>query len=180
MFRLHLRGFASLLLSVSFLVVVASGLVLWLGHSPQTFGIGKGVWKHAHIFVSLLLLIAGILHWCLNWPAYWGYFWKRAAGGLNLKAELALAVAITTLVASTAFFDDHGADVQRLGAMSLQEVAKKSGKDVDQVISLLEKQGIHVHDPAESLLKIAQHNNVPPQALFAAVPPLSPGEPIPK
>ena len=51
MAKFHFRGFISLLLSISFLVVVFTGLVLWLSHSPQTFGIGKGAWKHAHIFV---------------------------------------------------------------------------------------------------------------------------------
>jgi hypothetical protein len=175
MSRFNFRGFVSLLLSVSFLVVVASGLVLWLSHAPQTFGIGKGVWKHAHIFISLLLLSAGIFHWWLNWPVYWGYLRKQATGGWNLKWELILAVGITTLIACTAFFDDHDADLQRLGVMSLQEIAKLSGKDVDQVVSLLEKQGIHVHDTADSLIKIAQHNNVPPQRLMAALPPPSRG-----
>jgi hypothetical protein len=33
-------------------------------------------------------------------------------------------------------------------------------------VSLLQEKGIHVHDPADSLLKIAEHNNVPPYAVL--------------
>jgi hypothetical protein len=71
MSRFHFRGFVSILLSLAFLVAAATGLVLWLAHAPQTLGIGKGVWKQTHIYVSLSMLAAGVLHLCLNWSVYW-------------------------------------------------------------------------------------------------------------
>jgi hypothetical protein len=171
MSRFHFRGFVSILLSVAFLVVVTTGLVLWFSHSPQTFGIGKGVWKHAHIFVSLLLLIAGILHLWLNWSVYWGYLWDRTAHSFGRKRELALAMAITALIVGTAALDDHGGDMMRLATMSLQEIAKRDGKTAEQVVLTLKDKGIHVHDSADSLLKIAEHNDVPPQAILAILQP---------
>jgi hypothetical protein len=172
--KFQLRGFISILLGLAFLVVVASGLVLWLSHAPQTLGIGKGAWKHAHIFVSLLVLTAGLVHMWLNWPVFWSYLWDRAARRLNRKWELAAALAITVLAAGTAALDDHGEDVMRLGSTSLQEIAQKAGKTTDDIVALLKKEGMAVHDPADSLREIAEHNNVPPQALVGVMQRLAP------
>jgi hypothetical protein len=175
MSKFSLRGFTSLLLSISFLLVLTSGLVLWLAHSPQTFGIGKGAWKHAHIFVSLLMASAAILHLVLNWSVFWGYLWQRTPGRLNLKRELALAVVVVVVIVSAASLGGHGDMMQRLGAMSLQQVAEMSGQPVGQIVSALKKEGIHVDDPADSLTKIAQHNEVPPQKVCAIVQRQMPG-----
>jgi hypothetical protein len=169
MSKFNTRGFTSLLLSVSFLVVLVTGLVLWLAHSPQTFGIGKGAWKHTHIFVSLLMAAATILHFVLNWSVYRSYLLQRATGRLNQKWELALAVVIVGLVISTASLDGHGDLTQRLGAMNLPQIARMSGQPVDQIVSLLKKEGIHVHDLTDSLAAIAKHNERPPQAVCAII-----------
>ena len=174
MFKLNLRGFTSLLLSLSFLVAVVSGLVLWLVHSPQPggallLGIGKGAWKTAHINVSLLMVIAAVAHLWLNWSIYWSYLWQRAAHRLNQKKELAWALAITVAVACTASLGGH-AEFQRLGAMSPKEIAEKTGQPVDQLVEVLKRGGIAVHDPADSLMEIARHNNVSPGAIIPLLP----------
>jgi len=168
MLRIHFRGFISILLSLAFLVAVATGIVLWLSHSPETFGIGKGVWKHCHIFVSLLMLLAGVLHFWLNWLVYWGYLWQQSAGRLNQKRELALALTVIVAVIFAASFGGHG-DRGRLFGMSLQTIAEKSGKPVDQMISHLKKEGIAIHDPADSVLEIAQHNGTGPDTVLGAL-----------
>jgi hypothetical protein len=167
--KFQFRGFISILLSLAFVIVVVTGLVLWLSHSPQTFGIGKGVWKHTHIFLSLLMLIAGAIHFWLNWPVFCSYLWQKATGRLNQKRELALAVAIVALITIPGLFHDGPGDLQRLGAMNLQQVAQRSGKPVDQIVSVLKQEGIDVHNPADSLLEIAQHNNSAPDALLAVL-----------
>jgi hypothetical protein len=168
MVRFHFRAFVSLLLSIAFLIAVATGLVLWLAHAPQTFGIGKGVWKHVHIYASLLMLVASILHFWLNWSVYWSYLWRRAAGRLNQKKELALALAVTAAIVCMASLGGHG-DMERLASMSLQKIAEKSGKPVEQMISVLKNEGIAVHDPADSVLEIAQHNGSGPGAVLGVL-----------
>jgi len=100
-----------------------------LPHSPQTLGIGKGAWKHAHIFVALLMTVAGIVHLVLNWSVYWSYLWERTARRMNRKWELALALLI---------------------------------------VVALKKEGIAVHDPADSLKEIAEHNKVSTDVVCAA------------
>jgi hypothetical protein len=156
------------LLSLAFLTVASTGIVLWLSHAPETFGIGKGVWKHCHIFVSLLMLLTGVLHLWLNWSVYWGYLWQHSAGRLNQKRELVLALTVIVAVICVASFGGHG-DRGRLFGMSLQTIAEKSGKPIDQMISHLKKEGIAVHDPADSILEIAQHNGTAPDAVLGAL-----------
>lgn len=167
--RFRLRGFTSILLSTAFLVVFITGLVLWLANSPQTLGIGKSVWKHIHIYVSLLMAAAVVLHFVLNWSVYWGYLWQRASRRLNQKLELVLALALVAAVASTALLDDRGSALQRMGAMSLQEIAENTGQPLDRVVAALNEEGIHIHDPANSLNEIAEQNKVCLHALRAIV-----------
>jgi hypothetical protein len=163
MSRFNLRGFASLLLSFAFPLALATGLVLWLSHSQQTFGIGKGVWKHVHICTSLMMSAAAILHFVLNWSVYWSYIRKKGVAWPNLKWELALALGITLAIVGTAALDRGDDMMQRLAGMSLSQVAEMSNQSVDSIVAILKKEGIHVHDPADSLREIAEHNKVPVQ-----------------
>jgi hypothetical protein len=168
MLKFHFRGFISILLSLAFVVVVATGLVLWLAHSPETFGIGKGVWKHCHIFASLLMLIAGLLHFWLNWSVYWSYLWQQGARRLNQKWELLGALAIVAAVVGLASLGGHG-DMGRMLRMNLQEIAEKSGNPLDRVVSTLKDKGIAVHDPSDSVVEIAQHNGVAPDVVVGVL-----------
>lgn len=168
--KFNTRGFVSLVLSFSFLVVFVTGLVLWLAHSPQTFGIGKGVWKHSHIFASLLMVVAAFWHFALNLSAYWSYLWKRASGGLHHKRELALALVVTVAVVGTAAIDDHGASRQQLDqAMTVQQIAKMSGQSTEKITAVLKKEGIDVRNPVDSLSKIAEYNKKSPQDVVKVV-----------
>jgi hypothetical protein len=115
----HLRGFTSLLLSLAFLMVAASGLLLWLAPPPASpaggwliLGISKGAWKAAHNYVSIVLIAAAVVHLALNWSLYWGYLWNRTAKRLGQMAELALALAVVVGLAWAASLagpgDHHG------------------------------------------------------------------------
>lgn len=179
MSNIRFRGFVSLLLSTTFLVAAMTGIVLWLVHSPQFCGLGKGGWKHIHIFTSLLMLTAAALHLWLNWSVYWSYIWERTTQRFNQKRELAMAVAITLAVVLTGFLGDHG-DMMRLASMSLRDIAQQGGKPIEQVVASLKTEGIAVHNPADSLLEIAEHNNASPQAIIVAVCRQVPQRPGPK
>jgi hypothetical protein len=175
MSKFNVRSFASLLLSFSFLVVFATGLVLWLAHSPQTLGIGKEVWKHTHIWTSLLTSAAAVLHFVLNWSIYWSYLWQKAAGGLNRKLELALALAITAAIVGTAALHPSDDMMRKFAAMNLPQIAEMSGQSVDEIVATLKKEGIDVHDRAASLQEIAEHNKLPVQKVAGVVLPQGPG-----
>jgi hypothetical protein len=114
-----------------------------------------------------MLLTAGV-HLAMNWSVYFGYLWQRAANRLNQKWELALALTITVAIACAASLGDHG-NAQRFAAMSLQNIAASAGKSTEDMVALLKTEGIAVHDPADSLLEIAGHNQLPPDRVLAAI-----------
>jgi hypothetical protein len=105
--KFNIRGFVSLLLSFSFLLIVASGLVLW--QSPmgpgEFLGMSKGAWKHLHIVIALVMLLAGVVHLILNWSIYWCYLWNRSAKRPNLIGEFLLALAIAALIVVWSVYD---------------------------------------------------------------------------
>lgn len=174
--KVHWRGLTSLVLSISFGIALVSGLVLWLVHPTQSpggggliLGLGKGVWKQSHIYVSLLMAVAATVHLAMNWSVYWSYLWQKAAKRMNQKWELTLALAITAVVIGVAAVGGGGDPMRRIAALSAREIAQKAGWPVDQFVAALEKEGIAVHDPADSLAQIAEHNKVSPMAVLEVV-----------
>jgi hypothetical protein len=110
--RFSAKGFTSLLLACSFLVMGVSGILLYVTPRGRLanwtdwtlFGLGKEGWAAVHIMGSLLFLIVAAVHLTLNWTMFWGYVKKKAVAGLNLKREMALAAAITAaIVAGTLY-----------------------------------------------------------------------------
>ena len=85
-------------------MVLASGLVLWLSHSPETFGIGRGVWRHTHIHLSLVMGAAAILHSVLNWSVFWSYLWPAKSGRTGTKWEAILALILVALIVGTSVY----------------------------------------------------------------------------
>jgi hypothetical protein len=169
MSRFNWRSFSSLVLSFSFVFVFGTGLVLWLSHSPQFLGIQKGIWKHTHIWMSLLMSVAAILHFILNWSVYWTYLWQKATGRPNLKWEFGLAFLVTAAILGTAAVPHSDNMMQRFAAMSLTQVAQMAKQPVEDLVAVLKKEGIAVHDPADSLREIAEHNKMPPQQVCEVV-----------
>jgi hypothetical protein len=116
------------------------------------------------------MLIAGILHFWLNWGIYWSYLWKRTSGGLNQKREMALALGIVLLIAVPGFFHDGSAEMQqRLGGMTIQQIADRSGKPADQLVTALKKEGFDIHDATHSITDIAKDNAKTPTAILAII-----------
>jgi len=104
--KFHTRGFTSLLVAISFLVVVASGVVLYF--TPQgrvaywidwrIFALDKEQWSAVHINCCLLFVIATIVHIYLNWSVFWRYIKKKTAFRLNLKRELLMATILCVIL----------------------------------------------------------------------------------
>ena len=111
--RFNVKGFTSLVLMIAFLVLDASGIVLFIGphgrvaHSTgwTLLGLDKGQWMHLHLTTALLFLMAALFHLIWNWGMFWGYIKKKAARGLNLKLEMAVALVIGVLLVGGTIMD---------------------------------------------------------------------------
>lgn len=106
----HTRGFASLLMLVSFPLLVLSGIVLYIAPRGRfanwnewfVLGLRKDQWSAIHINLSLLFLIMALLHMVMNWRVVVAYFKRRRHTGQTLRKEFACATALlVALLAGT-------------------------------------------------------------------------------
>ncbi len=91
------RPITSLVIFVSFLYVVPSGIFVFLteGGPPHL----KHIAGATHWTASILFLVFTVVHLVLNWKAMKRYMVARASGARAFKKEFALvALVVTTLI----------------------------------------------------------------------------------
>lgn len=100
------RIFISLGLTTSFLMLLASGIVLfiappgrvanWTGW--QILGLSKSSWQDQHTLFGLAFAVLSVFHlFVINWKAFFGYLKSKASKGLSHPVELSLILALTLL-----------------------------------------------------------------------------------
>jgi len=198
--QFRFRGFISLLLGAAFLLVGVSGVLLYAGPSGRVagwagwkfLGLSKANWSDLHITVSFLLLIVSVIHWILNWSAFWSYV-KSKASIFRLRLEMVAAVAVLAVVvagtllsvppfSTTLALEDQIGDLwgERLGKppisntrhsekFELDDLAEAIGLRGDVVVATLAKEGFTVDKADATMQQIADANGVTPAKVFAAI-----------
>jgi hypothetical protein len=95
----HWRAFASLVITVAFLVIAVTGIGLYVSPpgrianwSGWTFiGMTKASWQSLHMVFGLLFIAMAAWHLFFNWRALLTYLRSRVPAGLSRPRELALA-----------------------------------------------------------------------------------------
>jgi hypothetical protein len=109
--RLHWRGLTSLVVTLAFLVLAITGVMLYI--SPQgrvanwtgwsILGLTKQQWIAVHTTMALLFVIAASFHVYFNWQALVRYFVLK--GRLHLKREMIGAVVVVAIVFAGTVFE---------------------------------------------------------------------------
>jgi len=94
--RLHWRSFITFVLTLSFCVMIVSGVVLYVappgGVARMTgwrfWGLGKDAWMAQHFSSCTVFVPAGLIHLYLNTRILWGYIRSKTARGIRRKWEL--------------------------------------------------------------------------------------------
>jgi hypothetical protein len=100
------RAFVTFYVILSFIVIAASGLVLFISPpgrvanwSQWTFGrLQKADWQAVHTVFTLLFLGAIALHIYFNWRVILNYLRRKAGEGLHRGKEMGLAAAVGATV----------------------------------------------------------------------------------
>jgi len=194
--RLQTKGFTSLLLTLAFLALSISGVVLYM--TPQgrvahwtgwsLLGLDKEQWQALHTNMAILFLVVALVHIALNWSMLWCYIKKRTGRGLNLKREMILAVAIAGLVTggtilgwppfSTVtdvneqikdYWERRSATAPAPHAeeFSLKRLAGQMGLSAEDVVKTLRGQGIEVADAEQTVRAVAENNGRTPAEIHA-------------
>ena len=196
--KFKFKGFTSLLLTFSLLVIGFTGVMLyftpkgrvahWTGWTM--LGLDKDQWSAIHIVGGLLFLIVSGIHLYLNWGIFWSYLKKKAVAGIHLKWELVAAVLIVAVVvtgtlcevpplSSIIKLNDQikvywaglaaKAPIPHAEDLTLEAFADEVRLSIDEVTSALRKEGFAVDNTNMKLKHIAERNGVAPSDLHAAI-----------
>lgn len=100
--RFALRAMTSVLITCSFLLLLVSGVVLFLAPPGRianwngwtVLGMGKHDWGGLHTWFALIFLAAAVLHVYYNWRVLMAYFKHRHTRRVAFRLEWAVALLI--------------------------------------------------------------------------------------
>lgn len=104
---------AAIAITLIFLIMVVSGLVLYLAPSGriaqavdwQGLGIERSAWEGVHIAFAALFVIVGSCHLILNRKALGQFLVDRVRHSFTMRIELVLAVGMTGLLLALAILN---------------------------------------------------------------------------
>jgi hypothetical protein len=195
--KFRTKGFTSLLLTCLFTTAAFSGIILymtprgrvanWTGWTMM--GLDKHSWGAMHINACLLFLLVALLHLFFNLKVFWSYIRKRSSG-FNLKAEMALALLVTTVViagtlykvpplSSTLTLNERiknyweeatpSGPAPHAEEFTLTRFASTVGLTIDDIETALGEEGYTVNDKTSTIGFVAEENEITPNQVFIAI-----------
>ncbi len=194
----HKRGFISLTVFGSFLIMSITGITLYFTPKGRIaywvdwrfLGLTKNDWGDIHIISCFLFIVIGGFHLFYNWRPFTLYLSRNAGGALRLKKELAFAMAIMVFVIFGSLYrvpplgfaldfgeylksswagEDAEPPISHAEQLPLKTLAKKMNIDFNLAYRELREKGIRLDNGAEPLEKIAKRNGTSPMKLYGMI-----------
>jgi len=193
------RAFVSLVLTMSALVMLVSGLVLYVmpegriayWNDWRLLALDKEQWGAIHTLTSLLFGVTALWHLAYNWRAFLAYLREQAGEMLGGRRELASALVVTLLlVAGSAaglppfqqvmdfsrfskkqwyLGEDVAPPFPHAELMSLRQLAGKLDLKLAGMVAVLAEQGLAEAAPEATLKALADGTGRSPGAIFEAM-----------
>jgi len=192
--RFNWRAFTSLYITFSFLIMMVSGIILFLAPAGRIakwtyisiLGMEKESWQAIHVIFTLLFIIATGFHIYYNWKPFLSYLKSKIQKKLGLRKELVasffvtVAILLLTLYGIPPFstvleFGEDYSDswatdqteppVPHAESMSFIELAAAIDKPADELLSNLKEHQIFARDD-EIIQDVAEKNNLTPLEMF--------------
>lgn len=192
------RKITSLTLLLSFMLLVLTSLVLYVVPEGRVaywsdwrwLWLSKTQWGDVHTNSGCLFLVAGLVHLFYNWKPIMHYLKNRAKQLQLFSPALMIALIINVVVVSGTLLKappfqsilDFGHSFKEAAAVAYGEppyghaelsplrlFAKRIALDLDAIQRNLTKAGIQFTDPNQTILAIAQANDLTPKAVYAAM-----------
>ncbi|MDD2465078.1 MAG: DUF4405 domain-containing protein [Desulfobulbus sp.] len=193
-----MRKITSLTLLLSFALLILTSLVLYVVPEGRVaywsdwrwLGLSKTQWGGIHTNSGFLFLAAGVLHLLYNWKPIVSYLKNRAKQVQLLAPGMIIAFLINLVVVAGTLFQvppfqsilDFGHSFKEAAAIQygeppyghaelspLQLFAKRTGLDLTVMLANLNKAGIQVTGPEQSILAVAKANGLTPKAVYDAM-----------
>ena len=188
----------SVLVTTSFLILVFSGLILFLSPPGRVanwtnwaiLGLRKQEWIGLHIWFSLLFLLVALVHVFFNWRPLVNYFKNRVTRRVGFRWEWLAALAICGGVylgtragvppfSSLLAFNERvkeswdqplrRAPIPHAELLTLAELAQKAGVDLAAATNRLQAKGIQGATAEIVVQQLAQNNARSAQQIYEAL-----------
>lgn len=197
--RFNTRVLTSLTVTVSFLCLAVSGIVLyftpkgrvahWTGWTM--LGLEKEEWAGVHTMLAILFVVASGVHIYFNWQPLLRYFKDAVSKGIKNRAELAAAVLITLVffVGALRMWPPFGtvlhwgeqikyywerssaaAPYAHAEESTLAEFAENVGISPGELEEQLTAKGFEVSDLSVTVGDLARKHRMSPSEVFEALP----------
>jgi hypothetical protein len=195
----RLRGFISLLVTFSGLIMIASGIIGFIMPEGRIaywtdwrfWGLGKEQWGTIHTILGFVFVFASCFHLFFNWRALLAYLRDKVKQTYRLRSELVLVLLITILcthgsIAGVPPFTtimDLGSSIKKTWyagqdvhppfphaeLMTLKQLAGKLELNLDGVLAYLQELGFADVQAGSTLKQLAQRSNASPAQIFQAM-----------
>ncbi|GEM_PF-158763 len=192
------RSFVSLYLVISFIMMLISGVILYLAPPGRIanwsnwsiLGFTKKQWISQHTLFSFLWVITVTFHLIFNWKPIVSYFRERINSGSKIKRESFFALIFGLFVFFGTFFlippfnwvIDFGEyltdswenpkvdpPIPHAEELKLYELASKYGTNFTELSKILEKEGYLVADSNQLVEDFAEKFGKAPSDIFSVV-----------
>jgi hypothetical protein len=200
----HGRPFTSLCSLVSFILLMLTGIILYIVPHGRVaywtkwtlFGLEKDQWGNIHIFSGLLFLVAGGFHLYYNWKPLINYLSNKMETGLRYQRELMVTSLIFLWILASgiwslpplAYVADLGEAIKsswvtsaeleppfgHAELVSLKTLCKKQGIPLDQAMAELREAGFKVDNPGKIVGDIADSKGTSGMRVYEVIKKLEP------
>jgi len=189
------RAFVSVLATLSFIGAAVSGSILFITPPGRIanwtnwkfWSLTKHQWGDLHIWFCLTFLITALLHIYLNIKPLLNYFKSRVTRKFSFRAEWLAALIICGVILTgtlayvppfstlidwdSAFKESWGdnaskAPIPHAELMTLPQIAKKTGGDLDQMLTNLKEKNITPESLDITLEELGNKLNMQPSELY--------------
>lgn len=194
--RFRWRAFVTLYVTLSFVLLAASGIVLYVAPPGRVAnwsrwtlgGLDRHGWQGVHTVFALLFVLAGAFHLWFNWRTFWFHLRSKLAEGLLARRELALATAAVVAVAGLTLADlppfgsildlgDRAKESWSTGGgeppvphaelLTLERLAATTQIPLDRVLANLDAAGVKGAEAGVTVAALASANGLTPQDVWA-------------
>lgn len=196
--KFKLRAFVSLYMTIAFLVMAISGIILFIAPPGRIanwsywsiLGLTKAEWQATHIVFTFVFVLATVLHIIYNWKPLITYLASKISGISSIRKELTLSILFSSILFLGTYFRvtpfvnliDFGEEltnswndetseppVAHAERFTISELASQMKLTTNQLTQRLSKNGYQVKDSLQTLENLAEEYHVYPNDIYQNV-----------
>ena len=196
--KFNWRAFTSLYITLSFIIMILSGMILFLAPPGRIANwtdltilhLTKAQWQAIHTIFTFLFIIASAFHIYFNWKPFTAYLKTKLNKKIRIRRELILSAILTLIIFFLVLINvppfkmvmDIGENLSNSWSiekteppiphaelMPLDEFSQTVQIPLEEIITKLKDSEINVSHEKIIIKDLANQNNMSPQELYAII-----------